>query len=165
MKRNILPGIMLLIVALVSIALFFIFNVSYKVHSDTIPQIIYWLAKGFSLMTLAFIGYFIYKKVEIANILILVRLTVIWQFIPLFIRLLLLEDKDPTKILFPSIILAIALLGYIGIFFLLIESNKRIKEKMPEFEGKITKPAESKSYYDDNNNFIGANARNEEEDE
>lgn len=156
---------MLIIVAAVSVGLIFVFDASYKVHPSTLPQILYWGSKGFSFLTLLFVGIFIYKKIEIANTLILVRLTIVWQFIPLIMRFLLSENKDPIKVVLPTIILVIALLGYIAIYFLLIESSRRIKEKLPELKGEIKPVLDSKSYCDENNNFIGANVRSEEEDE
>lgn len=165
MKKNIFPALLLFIVALVSVGLIFVFNESYQVHTDTIAQVLYWSSKVFSLLTLVFIGMFFYQKVEVANTIILGRLTILWQFIPLIMRFMLKDNAESANVILPTIIFVIALLGYIAIFFLLIESNKRIKEKMPELEGKIKPIADSESYYDENNNFVGANVEKEDEDE
>lgn len=165
MKKNIFPALLLFIVALVSVGLIFVFNESYQVHTDTIAQVLYWSSKVFSLLTLVFIGMFFYQKVEVANTIILGRLTILWQFIPLIMRFMLRDNAESANVILPTIIFVIALLGYIAIFFLLIESNKRIKEKMPELEGKIKPIADSESYYDENNNFVGANVEKEDEDE
>lgn len=165
MKKNIFPALLLFIVALVSVGLIFVFNESYQVHTDTLPQILYWSSKVFSLLTLVFIGMFFYQEVEVANTIILGRLTILWQFIPLIMRFMLRDNAESENVILPTIIFVIALLGYIAIFFLLIESNKRIKEKMPELEGKVKPIADSESYYDENNNFVGANVRKEDKDE
>lgn len=165
MKKSFLPALFLIITALISIGLIFVFDQSYKIHTNTIAQILYWSSKGFSLLTLVFVGVFFYQKVEVANTIILGRLTIFWQFMPLIMRFMLREDTEELNILLPTIVFIISLIGYIAIYFSLIENNKRIKEKMPELQSQVKPIAASDSYYDENNNFIGSNGRKENKDE
>ena len=120
-NKNLLTSLYVVLTIIVSIGLYFVFELVLPIHKSLSSQIIYWIAKGFSLLSIIFVLVYILQKNEFVNKVIIIRTTVVWQIVPLIIRLLLLDSSDHQSIALSSVILAISLLGYIGLYFVLIK--------------------------------------------
>lgn len=162
-NKTLLTSLYVGLTIIVSIGLYLVFELVLPIHKSQSSQIIYWVAKGFSLISIIFVLVFILQKNEFVNKVIIIRTTVVWQILPFIIRLLLLESSDNQSIALSSVILAISLLGYIGLYFILITNSEKINETSHRFKGEIKQIKESSDYYDENNNFIGSNQRNEDD--
>lgn len=168
MRLKLYTALVLIVTLIVSIGFYFILEATgFKIEPQALPMTIYWVAKGFSIATLVVLAIALFNEKEISNQVILIRLTIMWQFVPLVIRLFMIQTEvgvtfNNTKLILPTIFLAFALIGYLILFGMIEHSNAKIKEAKPKFEGKISEVPKSNSYYDENNNFIGANGKDED---
>lgn len=101
--------------------------------------------------------YTAFSKKDIAISYIMIVSTILYQSLPIFIRLLV-SGKEPSYIW--SLILGFGVtLIYLGILFGSDILSNKIEKKLPELEGKRIPVKDIESYNDENNKFVGANKK------
>ena len=98
-----------------------------------------------------------FKKREISISYIMVVSTVLYQLLPIFIRLLVKGSKpDYTW----ALIIGFGVtLVYLSILFASDILSNKIEKKLPELEGKRIAVEDIETYNDENNKFVGANKK------
>lgn len=160
-NKSLLTSIYFVLIIVVSIGLYFVFEITLPIHKSVPSQTIYWIAKGFSLLFILLVLIFVLQKNEFVNKIIFIRTTIAWQFIPFVMRLLLLQSSDSQRIVISSVVLAISILGYVGLYFMIVINSEKIKQTSDRLRGENKQVKDSSEYYDKNNNFIGSEPRKE----
>lgn len=143
-----------LILAL-SILLSFLLNKSLAINGDD-NITLYWIVKAVVGLSLVFaIIYVAFKKQDISHAIIIFYLSVLLQFLPLVVRLLLRasEPKYVLSIIISSVIYIVYLSVMFG-FSILTDKTNQADEKLL---GKSIKVIDEDEYNDGDGNFKSAN--------
>ena len=114
--------IALVVTAIVSVALYFILEATgFKIEQAVWPVTMYMVAKGFSLATLVVLGVVLIRESGVAKQMTLVRLTIIWPFVPLIVRLFVMAPEDNSslansRLIAGIIFLIVSLVSYLVLY-------------------------------------------------
>ncbi len=154
MKKRIYFAIICLIVLGFSLAMGFVLNTVMPIDTEN-AQLFYWITKGFVLMCLFGLTlYLVLRKQEVSNAIIVLGATLLLQFLPLGLRVLL-RGEEPMYI-WASILVFVVIISYLAVFFSTDILNDKVTEVIPKLEGKSIKVVDEATYDDTDGRFKGA---------
>lgn len=161
MKKKLYVFILFLLFLILSVSFWLALdlNSEYSLVNNS-NYYMYIIVKSFVLLALLVNLFYLIKKAEIANKIILNYSTLFIQLLPLPVRFLLLEVPSPTiKFISAMVIVAVTIIGYIGLLFLIDINNDAVNKKMEEFKGKEIPVVDEDYYFDKDNKFKGLNKK------
>jgi hypothetical protein len=154
MKKRIYLAILLLFVLVFALVMGFILDTVMPLEVSS-AIMFYWITKGFVLACLlALTLYLVFRKQEVSNAIILLGATLLIQFLPLGLRLLL-KGEEPMYI-WASVLVFVVIVIYLAVFFSTNVLNDKIVEVIPKLEGKRIKVVDEETYDDADGRFKGA---------
>jgi hypothetical protein len=154
MKKRIYLAILLLFVLVFALVMGFVLDTVMPLEVSS-AIMFYWITKGFVLACLlALTLYLVFRKQEVSNAIILLGATLLIQFLPLGLRLLL-KGEEPMYI-WASVLVFVVIVIYLAVFFSTNVLNDKIVEVIPKLEGKRIKVVDEETYDDADGRFKGA---------
>jgi hypothetical protein len=154
MKKRIYLAILLLFVLVFALVMGFVLDTVIPLEVSS-AVMFYWITKGFVLACLlALTLYLVFSKQEISNAIILLGATLLIQFLPLGLRLLL-KGEEPMYI-WASVLVFVVIVIYLAVFFSTNVLNDKVVEVIPKLEGKRIKVVDEATYDDADGRFKGA---------
>jgi putative effector of murein hydrolase LrgA (UPF0299 family) len=154
MKKRIYFAIICLVILGFSLVMGFVLNTIMPLDVEN-AQLFYWITKGFVLFCLLGLTiYLVFRKQEVSNAIIVLGATLLLQFLPLGLRVLLRGDEP--MYIWASILVFVVIISYLAVFFSTDILNDKVTEVIPKLEGKSIKVVDEATYDDSDGRFKGA---------
>lgn len=152
MRKNILGLISFLLVLTLVVVLPFFFDNTFHNNDNYLTLYIISKSAAVLLLIVGFIYSMFFKKAN-ATTYITMTTVILYQFIPLLVRVFLNKSEYPMVLSFitlmVSMLIAVLIIGGVAI------SNKKMLESDEKYAGNTIPVKDSKELYDENNKFKG----------